>query len=412
MVLPLVIPVVSSIARPLIGRALRRAIAKRLRRRFYASTVPRAFPRAKVAPPSPIPNPWTALPLPAAPYFSQPPIPENPAFAQPFVPASVSAVGWTRNFFGSGWDTAGFFEIDPAWWGTTTFGLSAGTYPVAPSDLLPNQIDINYLGSGFDFTGARLWNTDAFSPNTFGISDLLSRPTASGIPDPVVVPEVPALLVPNYLSGPVPLPQPRWNEWPWPHPNDAPELQPVTGFSPPIPSPRWQTQNRPTENPDFSYGPPVMPYQRPLRPSEIPVEDRKDFPPVPSSPAPPHRLRPPTSRERETKVRVRGQVGIVKLVNAVTESLDFLDVLYYALPKELRPRYKNTRFVWKNPPPQVKLAFVYKHLDKIDAPKALQNFLTETASDVIAGTVSRKIRRNQKALSPDRPVGWLAGPAL
>ena len=165
----------------------------------------------------------------------------------------------------------------------------------------------------------------------------------------------------------------------------------------------------------FFEQPSAVPTPRPSRPSEEPLQSpRAEFPAraVPLSSG--HIRRPPIrGREKEVKAKIPALLSVARGgVGAVTEALEVLDVLYRALPSSAKPRYAGTRFAAKNPSPAEKARAVFNNWSKLDASSALLGYLQNQLEDVIIGRTARGVRRNQQALDPMRPVGWLAGPAL
>lgn len=250
-------------------------------------------------------------------------------------------------------------------------------------------------------------------------------------PLPPLLPQKNPSSLPAYVAGVIPKPWPDAAIVP---PMLVPEVQiPIVSVSEPVPAPRYQDvpkiHRNPIPIPSFPVfvQPSTAPVRPDIKPSQIPVISRGEavvtrpngVPRLSSagsgSNPPPHDLRPPRKNEREAKVRAKGfatAAQAVRFANHVTEALDFVDVLYDALPNRLKPRYKDTRFVQKNVSPHVKMELIYKHWNKINPAEAIKGHLIETAKDVIFGRIGQGIRRNQKAIDVHRPVGWLAGPAL
>lgn len=179
----------------------------------------------------------------------------------------------------------------------------------------------------------------------------------------------------------------------------------------------------------------------------------------------PHeRRRPKKGREREAKVKVRGVWTILRIVNGVTEGLDFLDALYDALPYGVRNQggpvdgtfdragydkalaewrangsdrwarpmadefwhwksFNGVRFSspealseWnkKHNRPQWKARQVYDYWDLIDKKQAVKNVISNAIEDAIFGTIGSKVTKASKPWydRSGRPVGFMAGPAL
>lgn len=170
-----------------------------------------------------------------------------------------------------------------------------------------------------------------------------------------------------------------------------------------------------------------------------------------------HKLRKPKKGDKERKFLLTGKGGIIKwAINAVTESGDFIDALYDALPKELTRQHKRdirmrdygdnqNSFEYVNgrkiktagvlprtvvgigirnqpagevrrgPSPWDKAKFVYQNLDKVDVPKAFGNLVQNEVEDRAIGKAS-KARQKASRKAYDR--GYLPrahlelGPAL
>lgn len=120
-----------------------------------------------------------------------------------------------------------------------------------------------------------------------------------------------------------------------------------------------------------------------------------------------HEVRPPGKGEKERKVRVMGRIPFA---GAITESLDFLNVLYYSLPKEYLPRYRGTRYILRHPTPLQKAEAVYTHLDKVDLQAFARGLTNEIAIDKVIGLAGRSAK--ELAQYSGSPVTVLFGGAL
>lgn len=118
-----------------------------------------------------------------------------------------------------------------------------------------------------------------------------------------------------------------------------------------------------------------------------------------------HKFTKPPKGVKERKFKLNMPAGISFAVNLVTESLDVLDALYYAIPKKFR-RGETT--------PQAKARAVYKNFLKLDAEKALENLLVNELGDRLYGGVSRKLKSSYKANFDNYGLrgGYQLGPAL
>lgn len=111
---------------------------------------------------------------------------------------------------------------------------------------------------------------------------------------------------------------------------------------------------------------------------------------------------PPGQGTRERKVRVRGAGGALRILNTVTEALDFIDALWLALPAELRTPYAS---------PQQKLVDLYTNINEIDVEQAITNLILEQIEDYVYGRASQLANTNQLNFR-EVPIGNLAGPAI
>lgn len=87
----------------------------------------------------------------------------------------------------------------------------------------------------------------------------------------------------------------------------------------------------------------------------------------------------------------RSPVGLA--MNAVTETADFVDALYYAIPVALRPHWPNGKV--RKLGVSDKMAQIYLHFGQIDMQKAYNNLLDNQIGDAIGGIAGKL---NAKAL--------------
>lgn len=161
--------------------------------------------------------------------------------------------------------------------------------------------------------------------------------------------------------------------------------------------------------------------------------------------APRHRYKRPNKREKEVKLNatIKGVLGggVEQIISALTESNDAINAIYDALPD----KYKVQMWVVNRAPydkyyfrnysdgvyrgrekygtanryhrevrnlvkPQDKLRQIYKHLDKIDFQKAIQNLVMNEVEDRIIGKLSQGASGLNKHLN--KGAGIQVGPAL
>lgn len=121
------------------------------------------------------------------------------------------------------------------------------------------------------------------------------------------------------------------------------------------------------------------------------VKVNPDAPPVPR--APPQR----GTKERKFKIAVGGVTA--KIINIATESIDFIDALFYALPAKAR-RGADT--------PDKKAMAIYRHYDELNMSKAIANLLVQQVQDRAYGTIGRASA--EAARRAGRSTGFQLGP--
>lgn len=111
-------------------------------------------------------------------------------------------------------------------------------------------------------------------------------------------------------------------------------------------------------------------------------------------PARPANPRPPGPRvvERKFSLSVNGTVG--KIVNAITEGKDFVEVLWFCLPKAARSKAPRGR---RTVPLQTKMQDIYNNFWSLDGACAMQGFIREQAEDRFYGRIGRESQRAARA---------------
>lgn len=110
-------------------------------------------------------------------------------------------------------------------------------------------------------------------------------------------------------------------------------------------------------------------------------------------------------RTKERKARVTPAVSFVlRQINRVTETIDFVDAAYDALPYNIR------RSCGLNATPQKKASCVYRHADQIDISSFIENLVRNEIEDRVIGSVAR--RAGIAARDLDLLFGFQVGPAL
>lgn len=117
-----------------------------------------------------------------------------------------------------------------------------------------------------------------------------------------------------------------------------------------------------------------------------------------------HVRRPPRSGEKEIKARtVQAFRGISTIFNPLTEGKDVIDILYSAVPKKYRPRYKDTSFEKKKVLLPEKMLTVYQQFENIDWSKAIPALLQNELEDRVYAFAGKIGKRNSQLLQ--KPVG-------
>lgn len=237
--------------------------------------------------------------------------------------------------------------------------------------------------------------------------------------DDLLLPDLAPSTIPAHVAGVIPPvnPAPTLSNV---LPQFVPELLPIGNYAkPPVAVPYKDVKrfkNLPWPTSPVFWEPSRAPSKPSGRPSQVPLEDVSEWPQprvAPNLARSFHDRRPPRRNEKEVKYRLpRAARLAVRAASSFTEALDALNVLYESLPDIYKPRYNDTRFVWKHPPPHIMAKVVWDNFDKIDMAEFRKGFLLNEIQDTILGTAGRGVRRNQEFVDPLRPVGWQAGSAL
>lgn len=406
MALPLIALLTPAAARYLASRAITASLGRLSAQRAVQYSLPLAgLAISNAELPLPAVSPTYYVPVPSV-------LAPPPTFISQLVPTYVDVSGWST-LLTAGHDQSIHSTVtyDPDWTGLSRlFGVPQA--PSAAFDYANNANQTPILNAAF-FTGSRYrvyQGLALFASNTFYHFDrILESPDATA---PVILGSPP-----RYLTGVgvIPLPYPTSKYHP---PLLVPDWQqPILGVAPyPVPIPWKDITKLRNFAPDLPTAPvfeqPSAPVYVAPKPNQVPLDDYKQYPPLPRSASPPmfHSLRPPRKNEKEGKIKMPRSMA--RVLSDVTETVDFINAIYEAVPENLRPRYKDTRFVWRNPPPQVKLEYIYNHWQHINGRKAFGNVLANHIEDMLIGKLSAGVRRNQKAIDRDRLFGYLSGPAL
>lgn len=142
-------------------------------------------------------------------------------------------------------------------------------------------------------------------------------------------------------------------------------------------------------------------------------------PPIVGTQPPPIR-QPPRKNEREQKtiagIPPKSVLGI--LISATTEGMDFVEVLWSALPKSIRGKdwyWNKKRGQWERHTTfQQRMEILWNNLDKVDVGAALSGVIANHVEDYLLGRISSTTDRNFREWynRSGRPVGVGFGPAL
>lgn len=150
-------------------------------------------------------------------------------------------------------------------------------------------------------------------------------------------------------------------------------------FPPPLPY--VQIPNKPTyrEWPqEREVGPRPRPYDRP--------EDRPVSPDTRVEYEPPRRPPGPKEKERKFRLTINGTV-IGDIVSAVGEGVEYVEILYDALPEHIRKAFE--RSFRGKVTPQKKFEAIWENFDKINMGEVVEGLIENYAEDKFWGTVGQ-----------------------
>lgn len=241
--------------------------------------------------------------------------------------------------------------------------------------IFPNQTRYESAQVWERIEGATWW------PDYPAVTPAKLIPIADPQPYPQVDPDTQRPLVPQVQPAPLP-----WIEVP---------VRVGTGF------PQEFEVGYSMPRPYQPYVPPLTDFVaepfNPTRPGIYPVPQippRGDPPVVwPTTPEP---------GEKEKKIKMHTALRVsLRFVNFVTEAVDLMDALYWALPDKLTSGRHNAtqraQVLWDN-------------IDEVDWNQALENIALNEFQDRILGAAGNRVGKLSRALG--RPVGLQAGPAL
>lgn len=218
---------------------------------------------------------------------------------------------------------------------------------------------------------------------------------------------------PGKLIRSIHAPAPRW----LPNPALDPALLPINKPAPlprPLPRTQWRAAEKRNER-QYGLG------RQAVRPNPLARPDSWRDPmiaealfPYPSArvqlaPSPKllpgrHRFRPPPRGTKERKFILNSVPGALRLLaNAVTETNDFVEALYFAVP----PRYRSEFSKQNRAGLHEKMAIIYRHYDKINVEHAINNLIDNQIEDTIfgiAGGLQGRANRKLGLSTGPRPV--------
>jgi len=119
---------------------------------------------------------------------------------------------------------------------------------------------------------------------------------------------------------------------------------------------------------------------------------------------------PPPKRVIEKKFALtinRSNVGyaVGRVFGVATEIIDFIDALYDALPKAVKPKIRQKYVGW-----DTRAKLVWQHIDQMDWNKAFDNLVLNEGEDRLIGTLAKGGKK--LAQKTGRNAGFTIGPAL
>lgn len=310
---------------------------------------------------------------------------------QSAVPAHYDYTGWTRFQTCGGGDTFQY-AFDAAGCGTKfILGSAEGNTLVTPNNPGPGQtrysqqwLKSRTISGGVHFgPSGDIWRK--IQPS----GDPAPNPFIAAVPEvmPVILPEVSPWNPVNRPSGDLPAEVRReLNEWPEArheaYGSDASPRPNPARWSVPYTAPSWK----------YEWEVPVAPLPGPrTAPSagQLPRGRADAYTPA-----------PPPRNTKEIKLRGRAGYGaILAVIGTVTESLDFVNALYKALPSQYRPKHRTTQ--------TTRMKLVWEHLDKIALGRAFEELFWEQAEDMLYGKLGRAQARAVRRLAEQ---GYWSGP--
>jgi hypothetical protein len=156
-------------------------------------------------------------------------------------------------------------------------------------------------------------------------------------------------------------------------------------------------------------------------PGEVTSPGGQPNPSTSPSPDPPPRREPPRRDEDELKVKIRRNgvvIAVANIAGVTTETLDFINVMYDALPKSCKPGYyqltgkggvKFYKRRWRaNQSQRIKaIASCYQ---QSDVTKLVKGFIWNHFEDKLIGRGGRAAKKAFETSGSTRPVGLQAGP--
>lgn len=176
-----------------------------------------------------------------------------------------------------------------------------------------------------------------------------------------------------------------------------PVVEPIPEFLPPAKT--HDKRRRPPHIEGDYHAAGVRPQYSPL--SEMGIDYRVVIASKPAAAAASggHRREPPKGKTKETKIRVSpAMIPVLKAINALTETVDFIEAVHKSLPEEFQARYRNTAYRATNPTPQQMLRAIVENWHHIAPEDLLYNLLSEHIEDKIFGKIGSLNAETSKRL--------------
>lgn len=121
------------------------------------------------------------------------------------------------------------------------------------------------------------------------------------------------------------------------------------------------------------------------------------------------RVRRTRSRTKERKARMgRALAFLWNATGTVTEYIDTVDILYEALPRQLKVQQYQMR--GRQPNPAERAMLVYQHMNELNVEKAIISYIKNDLEDRLYALGGKQV--GEAARNANRPIGYEAGGSL